>query len=150
MRRGFTIIELIMVIAILGIFAGLAAPSMADLLASAAVRGASSDFYASLAAARSEAIKRRANAVVAPVGSTWNTGWTVKVSGNTFQKVDALKPRVAVEPGTPTAITYGSNGRLLSGSAAQTIKFSDSVRTGVPKRCVSVDTNGLPRVRTGC
>jgi len=74
MRRGFTIIELIMVIAILGIFAGLAAPSMADLLASAAVRGASSDFYASLAAARSEAIKRRANAVVAPVGTTWNTG----------------------------------------------------------------------------
>jgi type IV fimbrial biogenesis protein FimU len=150
MSRGFTIIEIMMVIVILGIFAALAAPSMADLLASTAVRGASSDFYASLAAARSEAIKRRANAVVAPVGSTWNTGWTVKVSGNTFQQVDALKPRVVVEPATPTAITYGSNGRLISGSAAQTIKFSDSVRTGVPKRCVSVDTNGLPRVRTGC
>ena len=151
MSRGFTIIEIMMVIVILGIFAALAAPSMADLLASTAVRGASSDFYASLAAARSEAIKRRTNAVVAPIGATWNTGWTVKVSGNTFQKVDALKPRVVVEPSTPTAITYASNGRLVSTlTTTQTIKFSDSVRTGVPKRCVSVDTNGLPRVRTGC
>jgi len=146
--RGFTIIEVLMVVVILGVFASLAAPSMADLLASTAVRGASSDFYASLAAARSEAIKRRSNATVAPIGATWNTGWTVKVGINTFQTVDALKPRVVVEPSTPTAITYGMNGRVSAG--AQTIKFSDSVRTGVPKRCVSVDTNGLPRVRTGC
>jgi len=146
--RGFTIIEALVVVAILGIFASLAAPSMADLLAATAVRGASSDFYASLAAARSEAIKRRANAVVAPIGATWNTGWTVKIGSNTFQQVDALKPRVVVEPSTPTSITYGMNGRVSAG--AQTIKFSDSVRTGVPKRCVSVDTNGLPRVRTGC
>ena len=159
MSRGFTIIEALVVVAILGIFASLAAPSMADLLASTAVRGASSDFYASLAAARSEAIKRRCRSAVAPIGATWNTGWTVK-SGDpasssptcvpvvVIQQVDALKPRVVVEPSTPTSIAYGTNGRVTAG--AQTIKFSDSVRTGVPKRCVSVDTNGLPRVRTGC
>ena len=148
MRRGFTIIELIMVIAILGIFAGLAAPSMADLLASTAVKGAATDFYSSLIAARSEAIKRRANATVAPVGADWTTGWTVTVSGNTFQKVDALKPRVAVDPTTPTPIVFALNGRVSSGG--QTIKFSDSVRASVPNRCVIVGTSGLPRVRTAC
>lgn len=148
MSRGFTLIELMMTIVILAIFAALAAPSMADLLAATAVRGASSDFYSSLIAARSEAIKRRSNATVAPIGATWNTGWTVKIGGNTFQQVDALKPRVVVNPSTPTAIVYGTNGRVTSG--AQTIKFSDSVRTTVANRCVSVDTNGLPRVRQGC
>jgi type IV fimbrial biogenesis protein FimT len=148
MSRGFTVIELMMVVVILAIFAALAAPSMSDLLANAAIRGASSDFYASLAAARSEAIKRRTNATVAPIGATWNTGWTVKIGTNVFQQVDALKPRVVVDPSTPTAITYGMNGRVTSG--AQTIKFSDSVRTEVANRCVSVDTSGLPRIRRGC
>lgn len=146
--RGFTIIEILTVVAILGIFAALAAPSMADLLAATAVRGAASDFYTSLIVARSEAIKRRSNATVAAIGAGWTTGWTVKISGNTFQQVDALKPRVVVNPTTPTPIVYGTNGRVISG--AQTIKFSDSVRTSVPNRCVSVDTNGLPRVRQGC
>ena len=148
LHRGFTIIELLMVVAILGIFAGLAAPSMADLLASTAVKGAATDFYSSLILARSEAIKRRANATVAPIGADWTTGWTVKVSGNTFQTVDKLKPRVVVDPTTPVPVVFAMNGRVSSGN--QTIKFSDSVRTSVPNRCVVVGTSGLPRVRTGC
>ena len=147
-RAGFTIIELMTVVTILGIFAALAAPSMADLLASTAVKGAASDFYSALIAARSEAIKRRANATVAPIGATWETGWTVKVGANTFQTVDALKPRVVVNPTTPVNIVFGMNGRVSSGS--QTIKFSDSVRTTVANRCVVVGSSGLPRLRTGC
>ena len=147
-RAGFTIIEVMMVVAILGIFATLAAPSMADLLASTAVKGAATDFYSSLIVARSEAIKRRANATVAPIGADWTTGWTVKVGGNTFQQVDPLKARVAVNPVTPTPIVFAMNGRVASG--AQTIQFSDNVRTTVANRCVIVGTSGLPRVRTGC
>ena len=147
-RAGFTIIEMMTVVTILGIFAALAAPSMADLLASTAIKGAQSDFYSALIAARSEAIKRRASATVAPIGATWETGWTVKVSGNTFQTVDALKPRVVVNPTVPVNIVFGMNGRVSSGS--QTIKFSDSVRTTVANRCVVVGSSGLPRLRTGC
>jgi prepilin-type N-terminal cleavage/methylation domain-containing protein len=145
---GFTIIELMTVVTILGIFAALAAPSMADLLASTAVKGASTDFYSSLITARSEAIKRRANATVAPVGADWTTGWTVTVNGNTFQKVDKLKPRVVVNPVTPTPVVFAMNGRVSSGS--QTIKFSDSVRTTVANRCVVIGSSGLPRLRSGC
>lgn len=147
-RGGFTIIELMVVVAILAIFASLAAPSMADLLASTAVKGAATDFYSSLIAARSEAIKRRADATVAPIGADWRTGWTVKLSGNTFQTVDPLKPRVVVDPTTPTPVVFAMNGRVSSGS--QTIKFSDSVRTTVPNRCVIIGSSGLPRLRSGC
>ena len=146
--RGFTIIEMLMVVAILGIFAGLAAPSMADLLASTAVKGAATDLYSSLIVARSEAIKRRTNATVAPVGADWRTGWTVTVGGNVFQKVDPLKTRVAVDPTTAVPIVFATNGRVSSGN--QTLKFSDTVRTTVANRCVVVGTSGLPRVRTAC
>ncbi len=147
-RAGFTIIEMMTVVTILGIFAALAAPSMADLLASTAIKGAQSDFYSALIAARSEAIKRRASATVAPIGADWTTGWTVKVGGNTFQRVDALKPRVVVNPTTPVNIVFGMNGRVSSGN--QTIIFSDSVRSTVANRCVVIGSSGLPRLRTGC
>ncbi len=62
--------------------------------------------------------------------------------------MDALKPRVVVNPTTPVNIVFGMNGRVSSGS--QTIKFSDSVRTTVANRCVVVGSSGLPRLRTGC
>jgi type IV fimbrial biogenesis protein FimT len=147
-RGGFTIIEMLMVVAIIGIFAGLAAPSMADLLAATAVKGAATDLYSSLIAARSEAIKRRANATVAPVGADWRTGWTVTIGGNVFQKVDPLKTRVAIDTTPSVPIVFAMNGRVSSGN--QTVKFSDTVRTTVANRCVIVGTSGLPRVRTGC
>jgi len=147
-RGGFTIIEMLMVVAIIGIFAGLAAPSMADLLAATAVKGAATDLYSSLIAARSEAIKRRSNATVAPVGADWRTGWTVTVGGNVFQKVDPLKTRVAIDTTPSVPIVFAMNGRVSSGN--QTVKFSDTVRTTVANRCVIVGTSGLPRVRTGC
>jgi|GraSoiStandDraft_28_1057319.scaffolds.fasta_scaffold349012_2 type IV fimbrial biogenesis protein FimT len=146
MNRGFTIIELMIVVVIVAVFASLAAPSMRDLVASAAIRGASSDFYATLVAARSEAIKRRASATIAPVGATWNTGWTVSLGGNTFQKVDPLSPRVSVQVAATTPITYGMNGRVTSG--AQTIAFYNAANLVVQARCVSIDANGLPRMRT--
>ena len=150
-NRGFTIIEILVVVAVLAIFAALAAPSLSDTLAAVAVKGAQTDFYSTLIAARSEAIKRRANATIAPVGADWTTGWTVIVNGNTFQKVDQLKSRVVVNSTaatTGTPIVFAMNGRVSSGN--QTVKFSDSVRTTVPNRCVVVGTSGLPRVRTGC
>ena len=146
MQRGFTIVELMVVVAVVAVLASLAAPGMRDLIASSHVRTASSDFYGALIAARSESIKRRSNAVVAPIGATWDTGWTVKVGTNTFQQVDPLPPDVSVLPATGTAITYASNGRVSSG--AQTLIFYNAALPTIQARCVSIGTNGLPNVRT--
>jgi prepilin-type N-terminal cleavage/methylation domain-containing protein len=145
-NRGFTIIELLIVVVIVGIIAAIGAPGLTDLVASTSVRSAASDFYGALAAARSEAIKRRGNMSVKPVSSDWKNGWTVEDgAGNVFQKADALSTRVAVS-GTAANITYSMNGRIASG--AKTIVFYSASSPTVPARCVGVDTNGMPRVRT--
>jgi type IV fimbrial biogenesis protein FimT len=148
--RGFTIIELMLVIVIVAVLASLAMPGMRDLIVGSRVRGASSDFYAALIAARSEAIKRRSNAVVSPIGATWNTGWRVTVGANTFMTVDALSGDVAVQVDVPASattnpVTYGMNGRVSSG--AQTVIFYSAGLASVQGRCVSIDPSGLPRMR---
>lgn len=145
MSRGFTIVELLIVTVIVAILAAVAAPGMGDLVASTSVRGAASDFYAALIQARSEAIKRRSNALVEPVSSDWRNGWTVKIGGNLYQQGDALSTRVAVYVPSVTAITYGMNGRVSAGQ--QTIVFYSVSNPTVQARCVSLDTNGMPRVR---
>ena len=145
MSRGFTIVELLIVVAIVGMLAAVAAPGMNDLVASTSVRTAASDFYAALAAARSEAIKRRADTTVAAVEGDWKNGWTVKVGADTYQQADPLPRHVAVYVAAVTPIVYGMNGRIKSGQ--QTMVFYSASSPAVAARCVGVDPNGMPRVR---
>ncbi|OGA18890.1 MAG: hypothetical protein A3I63_09585 [Betaproteobacteria bacterium RIFCSPLOWO2_02_FULL_66_14] len=155
MSRGFTILELIMVVAIVAILAAVGLPSMRDFIRGAEIRDASSEFYAALIAARSEAIKRRANVVVTRAnGSNWRGGWTVGGGGATLQKMDPLSSNVTVRATAPyvdatpvsSNITYGQNGRVSDG--AQTVVFYIAGVPTIQARCVGIDTSGLPRVRT--
>jgi type IV fimbrial biogenesis protein FimT len=140
------------VIAMVALLAVAAGPSMRELITSSRLRGASSDFYAALLTARSQAITRRANAVVEPVGETWNTGWTVKVGTQLFLQVDPLPADVAVlvhvndSAAATSPITYAMNGRVSSDSQTSIIFHNASLP--LQARCVGIDPSGLPRMRS--
>lgn len=138
--RGFTLIELLVVLTILGVMLGIGIPSFRDFVANQAVKSASFDLATAMVLARSEAIKRNGDVVLAPVsGSTWTTGWTVK-SGTTtlLQKEATEKVVITPDPSPTTAITFKSTGRPDASVKFQLSGSSNAVR------CVRVDTSGIP------
>lgn len=84
--HGFTIIELMLTLLILGLLTALAAPMMDSTLKTQSVRALQKDFHSVLVYARSEAITR--NRVISVCGSSdgatcsaagWSDGWLVFV-----------------------------------------------------------------------
>ena len=74
-------LDLMIVVAIVAILAGMAAPSFGELLRNNRLASASSALQVSLSLARSEAVKRGADARVTVVANgvagNWTNGWTV-------------------------------------------------------------------------
>lgn len=93
-QHGFTIIELMVVVAIVAILAALAAPSFTPLIERWRVRQSVDGLQSALYYARSEAIKRGGNVTIrkepsgangcplAPNVADWDCGWFVFVDTN--------------------------------------------------------------------
>jgi prepilin-type N-terminal cleavage/methylation domain-containing protein len=88
---GFSLIELLFVLAVVGIALGLGAPLFATLAANNRMSSATNDLVTSLHAARSEAIKRQVTVTLCPTqdgagaciaGGNLGAGWTVFVDRN--------------------------------------------------------------------
>jgi len=85
--RGFTAIELLVVIGVLGVLFALALPSFQSLFERFRVRQTVEGLQSTMYYARSEAIKRGGNVVVAKQtcsggNDIWNCGWVVCTSTN--------------------------------------------------------------------
>lgn len=83
---GFSLIELMVTIAILAIVTSLAAPALGTFVSRSAMRGISADFTLAMQRARSEAINRNEcvaicmssnNTTCTTTGSNWGVGWIV-------------------------------------------------------------------------
>ncbi|WP_281420165.1 GspH/FimT family pseudopilin [Georgfuchsia toluolica] len=151
--RGFTLIELMIAIAVLGIALGIALPSYRDFVAASRVRTATFDLMAMLTLTRSEAIKRN-NAVALELGAG---GWSVAApniaSGTVILRREAFNGvtlACKTGPGCPAAgvqwptggVIYTGNGRLAI-TPSPTIDLGGT-ETGI-KRCISIDLSGQPR-----
>jgi type IV fimbrial biogenesis protein FimT len=151
-NSGFTVIELLVTLTILGILVSISVPSFRDLILSTRVSSGASDVYAVLVYSRTEAIKRNANITIAPVSGNWANGWQVTAGATVLSSHNALSGlRVDCPAGTACAqtLTYGRNGRLSSGSISLIVDVpSPSTPRRVALRCVNVDLSGRVNVMT--
>ena len=144
-QQGFTVIEILLVIVIMGVLLTIAAPSFVTFTSSQKVKTASFDLYAAMMFARSEAIKRRVNVTVAPTdGLDWKNGWTIveAAGGSQLRKQDALSGVVLTGA---TSVVYRLDGRLTTTAAVGVLIQPEVADTSIKNRCVRVDLTGLPR-----
>lgn len=151
-RQGFTIIELMLVMVVLGVLATLAVPSMRDLLIATQVRAAASDLFESVILARSEAIKRAANIDVVPTGGNWGNGWTVMAGTTVIQTRDAATNVTITPTNTAGVVTYGNvtfrlDGRVSTGVRTLTVSTVQAAHP-VAARCILIDASGRPSIKT--
>ena len=157
---GFTMIELVIVVAIAIILATVGIPSMRSFMSSQRIKTTSFDMIAMLTIARSEAIKRNTPVQAAPVNSDWMQGWVVSPQATTTNVISqqgamhatdiTVTCLVAGVAQTCAPVVYGTSGRLLAGTQAQSIQIvSTSVAAGQNARCIWVDLSGRPMSKKG-
>ncbi len=76
-NQGFTLLELMVTVAIAAILVTMAVPSFTQTIRSNRLTATNNMFLASLNLARSEAIKRGVSVTVRRAGANWENGWNV-------------------------------------------------------------------------
>ena len=116
---GFTLIELMVTLAIAAILMVVAVPSMTAYKRNAELTSATTTLLAALNSARGEAMKRGMSAMVVPTsnGTNWNTGWVVFVDKNRTQVYDASADQTVLsQEALPSYFNITGNGTANTSS----------------------------------
>lgn len=148
-QRGLTLVELMTVVAVIAIFAGVAAPGLRGFLAGQRVKALTYDLTADLLLARNEALKRGLDVTLAPHSNGWDEGWNMTADGTELSARSGASDSITVT-GAPTAIVFNRNGRVAAPTAAVRITVATpALAASAAARCVQLDLSGRARSQTG-
>jgi len=143
--KGFTLIELMLVMVVVAVVVAIAAPNLRSVVVTQRVKTVATDLHTDLTLARSEAIKRNAGVDVVPVNTAnWAQGWSVRFGATVLSSQQAY-PEVTLT-GPAASVSYLGTGRM-SGTAAVSFFIKATSYPAVTARCIYVEPSGRPAVR---
>ena len=164
-NKGFSLIELLVVTAMVGILMAVAMPGFQDTVERATTNSQAKSLIATLNLARSEAIKRGTNVAICPSndgldcdGGEWSEGWMVFVDTNddadgTSGSVDTGDPVIRVYDtlGSGSALTFTTNLFEYNAQgfndlqAVHTFKICPSTNNANNARSIEISLSGRGR-----
>lgn len=143
---GFTLLELMVSLAVLAILIGIAVPSMSDATLASKLKSSANDLVAGVAMGRSEAIKRNAvtSMCVSSDGTScgsggWEQGWIV-ISGSTVIQKHAAAPTGFKVTSNVAKVDFQPTG--VGNTQASITVCRSAPSAGAQERVVSVSATG--------
>lgn len=153
--RGFTLVELVITVAVASILVAIALPSFQSVMIASRINGQANEFVATLQLARSEAVRRNARVVVCPSSdgatclsnpATW-AGWVAFVDDGGFSHTGAAGA------GAANNAVDANETILRTGTIASTVNVQTSAAvngdTTVNKGAIVFRSDGLARDKNG-
>ena len=163
--HGVTLVELLVVLALVGILLSVATPAYQQILQRQQLRAAVADLAAAIDLTRSQAMARGRTVMLAPLdagGLDWRSGWIVFVDANGNRRPDAdeltLFQRGALPQGLrmaavftssapPAYLAYNAAGRSCSAANSLAARWGTlSLALGDDARNIKINMLGRLRV----
>lgn len=147
---GFTLLELMVTLAVAAILIGIAVPSFQEISLSSKLRSTANNLSAAAILARSEAIKRNqptslcASSTGSSCGGDWKQGWIVLSDSGTVIHREGAVPNGFEVITTPSSLTFQPDG--VGATSATFIVCRSSPSVGGQERQVAISATGRPTV----
>ena len=142
-NKGFTLIEMMVTVAVLAIILGIGVPSFQGLIERNRVSTATDKLFSALTTARSEAIRLGQDVRVTQATGGWRNGWTIASPTTTLRVENALPGNVAIsEAGAATQVVFSVNGWVTAPASRPAVFEVSLANSSVTPRQIAVNQIG--------